>query len=142
MNFEKGRTFEEYKEMIKDMSKDEMIKGLYDLSKRINEEDAENHEINRKLNLYRTKMLCLDSKINRAAAKLDSMFANENNEKILDDLLELDKILNNNSLKSIAKMIASGDIPNEVYDKYLSHCPIAFMSEEGLYKYLLFEIGV
>ena len=31
------RPFEEYKEMIKDMRKEEMIKGLYDLSKNITE---------------------------------------------------------------------------------------------------------
>ena len=30
-----ARPFEEYKEMIQDMSKEEMIKGLYDLSARI-----------------------------------------------------------------------------------------------------------
>lgn len=29
------RLFEEYKEMIQDMSKEEMIKGLYDLSARV-----------------------------------------------------------------------------------------------------------
>jgi hypothetical protein len=29
------RPFEEYKEMIKDMRKEEMIKGLYDLSARV-----------------------------------------------------------------------------------------------------------
>lgn len=33
------RPFEEYKEMIKDMRKEEMIKGLYDLSGRITEQD-------------------------------------------------------------------------------------------------------
>ena len=36
-----ARPFEEYKEMIKDMSKDNMIKGLYDLSKDIIEKDNE-----------------------------------------------------------------------------------------------------
>lgn len=35
------RPFEEYKEMIKDMRKEEMIKGLYDLSARITEQDKE-----------------------------------------------------------------------------------------------------
>ena len=30
-------------------------------------------------------------------------------------------------IECISKMIASGDIPNEVYDKYLSKCPIGFM---------------
>ena len=35
------RPFEEYKEMIKDMRKEEMIKGLYDLSKNIIEKDKE-----------------------------------------------------------------------------------------------------
>ena len=32
---EEVRPFEEYKEMIKDMRKEEMIKGLYDLSARV-----------------------------------------------------------------------------------------------------------
>ena len=35
------RPFEEYKEMIKDMRKEEMIKGLYDLSKNITEKGKE-----------------------------------------------------------------------------------------------------
>ena len=39
-------------------------------------------------------------------------------------------------IKCISKMIASGDIPNEVYDKYLSDCPIGFMNEEKLFEYL------
>jgi len=39
-------------------------------------------------------------------------------------------------LIQIAKMIASGEIPNEVYDKYLSETPIGFMPEEDLIKYL------
>ena len=33
------RPFEEYKEMIQDMSKEEMIKGLYDLSTRITKQE-------------------------------------------------------------------------------------------------------
>lgn len=39
-------------------------------------------------------------------------------------------------LKQICKMIASGEIPKEVYDKYLSKCPIGFMKEEELFRYL------
>lgn len=35
----KVRTFEEYKEMIKDMRKEEMIKGLYDLSGRVTRQE-------------------------------------------------------------------------------------------------------
>ena len=35
------RPFEEYKEMIKDIRKEEMIKGLYDLSKNITEKGKE-----------------------------------------------------------------------------------------------------
>ena len=38
---EEVRPFEEYKEMIKNMRKEEMIKGLYDLSKNINEKSKE-----------------------------------------------------------------------------------------------------
>ena len=33
------RPFEEYKEMIKDMPKEEMIKGLYDLSARVTKQE-------------------------------------------------------------------------------------------------------
>lgn len=40
-------------------------------------------------------------------------------------------------IKQIAKMIASGKIPNEIYDKYLSKTPIGFMSADDLIKYLL-----
>lgn len=38
-------------------------------------------------------------------------------------------------------MIASGKIPNEVYDKYLSNCPIGFMNEEDLFNYLVEKVG-
>lgn len=38
MNVE-ARPFEEYKEMIKDMRKEEMIKGLYDLSARVTRQE-------------------------------------------------------------------------------------------------------
>lgn len=41
------------------------------------------------------------------------------------------------TIKQIAKMIASGEISKEVYDKYLSQCPIGFMNERDLIKYLL-----
>lgn len=41
------------------------------------------------------------------------------------------------TIKQIAKMIASGETPKEVYDKYLSECPIGFMSEKDLINYLL-----
>ena len=33
------RPFEEYKEMIKDMKKEEMIRGLYDLSARVTKQE-------------------------------------------------------------------------------------------------------
>lgn len=45
MNIE-ARPFEEYKEMIQDMRKEEMIKGLYDLSKNIIEKDKEIERLN------------------------------------------------------------------------------------------------
>ena len=44
------RPFEEYKEMIKDMRKEEMIKGLYDLSARITEQDKEIERLNNIIN--------------------------------------------------------------------------------------------
>lgn len=40
------------------------------------------------------------------------------------------------TLKQICKMIASGEIPDEVYDKYLSKTPIGFMNETDLYDFL------
>lgn len=43
------------------------------------------------------------------------------------------------TIKQIAKMIASGEIPKDVYDKYLGKCPIGFMNEEDLFDYL-FEV--
>lgn len=43
---EEARPFEEYKEMIKDMRKEEMIKGLYDLSKNINKKSKEIERLN------------------------------------------------------------------------------------------------
>lgn len=39
-------------------------------------------------------------------------------------------------IKQIAKMISSGEIPCEVYNKYLSQTPIGFMSYEDLEKHL------
>ncbi len=45
-------------------------------------------------------------------------------------------------IECISKMIASGDIPNEVYDKYLSKCPIGFMNEDDLFNYLMSIDGV
>ena len=40
-------------------------------------------------------------------------------------------------LKQICKMITSGEIPNEVYDKYLSKCPIGFMEDGELFNYII-----
>lgn len=40
------------------------------------------------------------------------------------------------TLKQICKMIASGEIPDEVYNKYLSKTPIGFMSKTDLYNFL------
>ncbi len=41
------------------------------------------------------------------------------------------------ALKQICKMISSGEIPKEVYDKYLSETRIGFMSEEDLEEFLI-----
>lgn len=40
------------------------------------------------------------------------------------------------TIKQIAKMIANGEIPKEVYDKYLRKCLIGFMNERDLIEYL------
>lgn len=40
------------------------------------------------------------------------------------------------TLKQICKMISSGDIPKEIYDKYLSDTPIGFMNSNDLFEYL------
>lgn len=38
-------------------------------------------------------------------------------------------------LRQILKMISSGEIPKDVYDKYLSKTSIGFMSYEDLLEY-------
>lgn len=40
------------------------------------------------------------------------------------------------TLKQICKMIASGEIPKQIYDKYLSDTPIGFMNSNDLFEYL------
>lgn len=40
------------------------------------------------------------------------------------------------TLKQICKMISSGDIPKEVYDKYLSKTSLGFMNYKELYDFL------
>lgn len=40
------------------------------------------------------------------------------------------------TIRQISKMIASGDL-KEIYSKYLSNCPIGFMTEQDLYDYLI-----
>lgn len=39
------------------------------------------------------------------------------------------------ALKQICKMITSGDIPKQIYDKYLSNTPIGFMNYKELCDY-------
>lgn len=51
------------------------------------------------------------------------------------------KIKDINTLKQIIKMIVSGELPNDVYDKYLSNSPIGFMNEEDLFNYLVEKVG-
>lgn len=43
------------------------------------------------------------------------------------------------TIKQIAKMISSGDLPKTIYDKYLSKAPIGFMNCEELENFLLKE---
>lgn len=43
---------------------------------------------------------------------------------------------NKEVLYQIVKMISSGELPKEVYDKYLSDCPIGFMDTDTLFDYL------
>lgn len=42
-------------------------------------------------------------------------------------------------LKQILKMVSSGEIPKDTYDKYLSNTPIGFMSYKDLLNY--FELN-
>ncbi len=51
------------------------------------------------------------------------------------------KIKDINTLKQIIKMILIGELPNDVYDKYLSNSPIGFMNEEDLFNYLVEKVG-
>ena len=39
------------------------------------------------------------------------------------------------TIKQICKMISSGDIPKEVYDKYLSKTSLGFMNYKELYDF-------
>lgn len=50
------RPFEEYKEMIKDMRKEEMIKGLYDLSARVTKQENIIKEVRKYANKYNDKI--------------------------------------------------------------------------------------
>lgn len=50
-----------------------------------------------------------------------------------------EKIRYNGTLHQIARMIASGDIPKEVYDKYLSNTPIGFMTPIEICKQVINE---
>ena len=56
------RPFEEYKEMIQDMSKDNMIKGLYDLSANIIEKDKEIERLNNIIEELNNKITKLELK--------------------------------------------------------------------------------
>ena len=72
------RPFEEYKEMIKDMRKEEMIKGLYDLSKNITEKDKEIERLNNIINeleeeISRHIALCTDITLNDILDKLQEL---------------------------------------------------------------------
>lgn len=42
------------------------------------------------------------------------------------------------TLKQICKMISSGEIPKQIYDKYLSSTPVGFMN----YKELCYFFGL
>lgn len=64
-----ARPFEEYKEMIKDMRKEEMIRGLYDLSSRIIELDKEFVRLNNIINKMNDYLI-----MNMADGSLDFMY--------------------------------------------------------------------
>lgn len=70
------RPFEEYKEMIQDMRKEEMIKGLYDLSARVTKQENIIKEV-REINIYIYNNLAnidygeVKCKINRVLEILD-----------------------------------------------------------------------
>lgn len=61
--------------------------------------------------------------------------------RTLNDYEQLQKeninLRKNKTIMKISNMIASGEIPKEVYDKYLSDCPIGFMDKNTLYNYLI-----
>ena len=51
------RPFEEYKEMIKDMGKEEMIRGLHDLSARVTKQESIIKEVREYIESYNLKYL-------------------------------------------------------------------------------------
>ena len=44
-----------------------------------------------------------------------------------------------NTIKAIAKMIASGEIPKEIYDKYLSKTKLGFCSADKVEEIIIKE---
>ena len=82
------RPFEEYKEMIKDMRKEEMIKGLYDLSKNITEKGKEIEKLRKTLKEIYSLTLVIDSKIMRK----EYAQANKFNHIVRDKIEELKEV--------------------------------------------------
>lgn len=56
--------------------------------------------------------------------------------------LEEKKICVKDTIIQIAKMIASGKLPKELYDEYLSDTPIGFMGEDELICFLTRDISI
>lgn len=61
--------------------------------------------------------------------------------RTLNDYEQLQKeninLRKNKTIRQISDMISSGEIPKEVYNKYLNDCPIGFMDNNTLYNYLI-----
>lgn len=71
----------------------------------------------------------------------EAVFTSSEDPRFEGEVILLTDFLNSTTkretVKQIAKMIASGEIPSEVYNKYLSKCEIGFMNEKALLSYLL-----
>ena len=69
-----ARPFEEYKEMIQDMNKDNMIRGLYDMSKHIIELE---NKINKALDFINTWINYKNKKMPLEVSLLDLIYIKE-----------------------------------------------------------------
>lgn len=97
------RPFEEYKEIIEDTSKDKLIEFIYELLKEKQQLKEQIEYLRRSCERKEDTIIDLQEelseinelkeRIDKALRKIENMFDLGNEETIIDDLLELEKIL-------------------------------------------------